>query len=203
MRLAIVNTRCANLASVKFAFQRLDVEPTITAEPEDLLRAEHVVLPGVGTASEAMSALHELEVVEVLQQRQLPTLGICLGMQLLTSRSFEKKRSDTDAYIPCLNLIDTEVMRLQTVSGLPLPHMGWNATEVSTHPLFTGLKKPYFYYVHSFAAPVSGATIAACDYGQTFSAAIANRNVMGVQFHPERSGAAGARVLKNFLEMSC
>jgi len=203
MRLAIVDTRCANLASVDFAFKRLGITPSITAEPELLLQAEHVVLPGVGTASEAMSALQELEVIEALQQRKRPTLGICLGMQLLAQRSLETKRSDTLAAIPCLGMIDTEIRRLQSVAGLPLPHMGWNATQVSSHPLFKGLETPYFYYVHSFAAPVSEFTIAQCQYGQNFSAAIAHSNVMGVQFHPERSGPAGAQVLKNFLEITC
>ncbi|CUS48580.1 MAG: imidazole glycerol phosphate synthase glutamine amidotransferase subunit HisH [Idiomarinaceae bacterium HL-53] len=203
MRLAIVNTRCANLASVRFAFERLGVQPIISADPDVLHNVDHVVLPGVGTASEAMSALQELEVIDALTSRTQPTLGICLGMQLLATLSHEKKRSDTNASIPCLDLIPTEVARLATTDNLPLPHMGWNATQASAHPLFKGLENPYFYYVHSFAAPLSEFTIARCEYGQAFSAAIARGPIMGVQFHPERSGKAGARVLKNFLEMTC
>lgn len=207
MRLAIVNTRCANLASVKYAFERLGEQPLITADSKQLQNAERVVLPGVGTAHEAMSALQELELVDTLQALTQPVLGICLGMQMLTQQSYETKRKDTRVTIPCLNVIDTEVHKLanseQQRQPLTLPHMGWNKTEVTSHPLFKGLHDPYFYYVHSFAVPENNNTIASCDYGQRFSAAIAQNNFMGVQFHPERSGPAGATVLKNFMEFQC
>ncbi|WP_113906478.1 imidazole glycerol phosphate synthase subunit HisH [Aliidiomarina celeris] len=199
MRLAIVNTRCANLASVKFAFERLGETPIITADAKVLENAEHVVLPGVGTAGEAMRALEELAIVETLQNLSQPVLGICLGMQLLTRSSTESRQQP----VPCLGLIDTQVNRLVSKDQLPLPHMGWNQTSVSDHPLFKGLDNPWFYFVHTYAAPVGPATIAECEYTQAFSAAIAQQNFMGVQFHPERSGPDGAKVLKNFMELTC
>lgn len=202
MKLVIVNTRCANLASVDFAFRRLGVVPTISADPQVIRAATHVVLPGVGTASAAMRALHELNLVEVLRQLTQPVLGICLGMQMLTHSSSEQRGGQA---LPCLGVIPTRIERLTTKGALPLPHMGWNATEVSEHPLFKGFgnSTPYFYYVHTYAAPVDTYTIARCDYTQSFAAAIGQDNFMGVQFHPERSGEAGARVLHNFLEVSC
>ena len=199
MRLAIVNTRCANLASVKFAFERLGETPIITADSRVLSEVDRVVLPGVGTAGEAMRALAELDIIDTLQTLTQPVLGICLGMQLLSQQSAESRSEK----VRCLGVIDTEVQRLQQKDQLPLPHMGWNRTKVSEHALFKGLDNPWFYYVHSYAAPVSGATIARCEYTQDFSAAIANGNFMGVQFHPERSGSDGAKVLKNFMEISC
>lgn len=203
MRVAIVNTRCANLASVKFAFERLGEKPVITADPALLKNAERVVLPGVGTASEAMSALEELDIIQTLRSLTQPVLGICLGMQLLSTLSFERKKSDTTDTIKCLDVIPTQIAKLQTVEQLPLPHMGWNRTQVSEHPLFKGLQNPYFYYVHSFAAPLCKYSIAECEYGQTFSAAITKGNMLGVQFHPERSGKDGARLLQNFMEIPC
>lgn len=201
MSLVIVNTRCANLASVDFAFKRLGVEPVISADPEVIRKAERVVLPGVGTASAAMRELEVLQLVGTLQRLSQPLLGICLGMQMLT-RSSSEQRGGAD--LSCLGVIHGAVERLQDKANMPLPHMGWNRTQVSDHPLFKGFSDdPYFYYVHSFAAPVGPSTIASCEYTQPFSAAIAQNNFMGVQFHPERSGAAGAQVLQNFLEIAC
>lgn len=198
--LVIVNTRVANLASVAFAFRRLGVEPVISADPEVIRNADRVVLPGVGTAEAAMRALHEIDLVSTLQSLTQPVLGICLGMQMLTRYSTETRAAEP---VPALGVIPTHIERLRSQAGLPLPHMGWNRTEVTDHPLFEGLEQPWFYFVHSFVAPVDGATIASCDYGQPFAAAIANGNFLGVQFHPERSGADGARVLQNFLEFTC
>ena len=202
MKLVIVNTRCANLASVDFAFRRLGVVPVISADPQVIRAATHVVLPGVGTASAAMRALHELNLVEVLRQLTQPVLGICLGMQMLTNSSSEQRGGQA---LPCLGVVPTQIERLRDKDSLPLPHMGWNATDVSEHPLFKGFgtTRPYFYYVHSYAAPLDASTLASCEYTQPFAAAIGCGNFVGVQFHPERSGEAGAQVLQNFLEMSC
>lgn len=204
MSLVIVNTSCANLASVDFAFKRLGVSPLISADPAVIRNAERVVLPGVGTAGAAMRELNRLQLVGTLQRLSQPLLGICLGMQMLTRESEEQRDGQT---VPCLSVIPTRVERMQNALNMPLPHMGWNRTEVSEHPLFKGFGEgtdsPYFYYVHSFAAPLSQQSIARCDYTQPFSAAIAQNNFMGVQFHPERSGDAGAQVLQNFLEISC
>lgn len=209
MRLVIINTGVANLASVNFAFKRLGVEASISADPKIIQGASHVVLPGVGTASAAMRSLHNLALPEVIQSLTQPVLGICLGMQMMTRSSSEcgaLQQSEQQApELPCLGVIDNKVERLPSRDNLPLPHMGWNATKVSKHPLFAGFddEQPYFYYVHSYAAPVNANTIASCEYTAPFSAAIAQDNFIGVQFHPERSGAAGARVLANFLEISC
>lgn len=202
MNLVIVNTRCANLASVDFAFKRLGVTPVISADPAVIRAASHVVLPGVGTASAAMRALQQLELVEVLRSLTQPVLGICLGMQMLARSSNEQRNG---APLPCLGVIDTKIERLVNKDNMPLPHMGWNATQVSDHPLFNGLHgtQPYFYYVHTYAAPADACSIAECEYTQPFAAAIAQNNFMGVQFHPERSGAVGAKVLQNFLEIAC
>lgn len=209
MNLVIVNTRVANLASVDFAFRRLGVTPIISADPEIIKAASHVVLPGVGTASAAMRSLEGLGLVPVLRELTQPVLGICLGMQMLTERSAEAgagsavATGETAGSVNCLSVIPGVIERMQAADGKPLPHMGWNRTEVSDHPLFAGLNQPWFYFVHSFAAPISEQTIASCEYTQGFSAAIAHNNFMGVQFHPERSGADGARILKNFLEIAC
>lgn len=202
MKLVIVNTSCANLASVDFAFKRLGIVPVISSDPDVIRSATHVVLPGVGTASAAMRALHELNLVDVLRKLTQPVLGICLGMQMLSQSSSEQRNGKP---VPCLGVVHTQVERLRNKDKLPLPHMGWNATEVSDHPLFKGFagSKPYFYYVHTYAAPVDQYTLAQCEYTQPFAAAIGEGNFVGVQFHPERSGEAGARVLQNFLEMTC
>lgn len=197
----IVDTRCANLASVDFAFKRLGFVPVISADPQVISAASHVVLPGVGTANAAMRELNALNLVQTLQGLTQPVLGICLGMQLLSISSSEQRNGEP---LSCLGAVPTQVERLTTKNDLPLPHMGWNATTVSAHPLFKGFEEnPYFYYVHTYAAPINDACIASCEYTQPFAAAIAQGNFMGVQFHPERSGAAGARVLQNFMEITC
>ncbi|MCC5878646.1 MAG: imidazole glycerol phosphate synthase subunit HisH [Idiomarina sp.] len=202
IKLVIVNTNCANLASVDFAFKRLGVTPVISADPKVIRSATHVVLPGVGTASAAMRALHELQLIDVLRSLTQPVLGICLGMQMLARSSSEQRGGEP---LPCLGVVPTDVIRLRNKDDMPLPHMGWNATQVTEHPLFKGFAgtQPYFYYVHTYAAPADESAIATCDYTQPFAAAIAYKNFMGVQFHPERSGDAGAKVLQNFLEIPC
>lgn len=199
MELVIINTRVANLTSVAAGFRRLGQQPRISAEPEVIRSADRVVLPGVGTAAAAMRSLHELQLAEVISSLTQPVLGICLGMQVLTESSAESSQGR----LPCLNLIPGTTEKLPGGANLPLPHMGWNQTQVSEHPLFNGLNAPWFYYVHSYGVQPGAATVAQCTYAQPFAAAIARANFMGVQFHPERSGADGARVLQNFLEVSC
>ncbi len=189
----IIDTGCANLASVRFAFERLGARAQVTADPATILAADRVILPGVGSAQAAMGQLEQRNLLAVLPQIEQPLLGICLGMQLLGESSAEG-----NTRLPGLLPIRTE--RLQ-VGNQPLPHMGWNTIDPVDHPLFAGIRRgDYVYFVHSYGVAEGPLTLASCEYGQRFSAAIGRSNVMGVQFHPERSGAVGARILKNFLE---
>ncbi|GAA0517712.1 imidazole glycerol phosphate synthase subunit HisH [Tatumella terrea] len=196
MDVVILDTGCANLSSVKWAIERLGYQPVVSRDKNIVLNADKLFLPGVGTARAAMDQLRERELVELIRNCTQPVLGICLGMQLLAQRSEESTGIDT------LDIIHAPVSLMETGS-LPLPHMGWNQlTAHAGHPLFRNIPpESYFYFVHSYAMPVTGATIAQCDYGQPFSAAVQQDNFYGVQFHPERSGKAGAQLIKNFLEM--
>lgn len=193
--IVIVDTSCANLTSVRFALNRLGVEPVISDDPETISSAEKVFLPGVGSAGFAMEELKRKELVEPLKNLQQPVLGICLGMQMLLEGSQE---GDTT----CLGVIPGQVSPLDT-KYLISPHMGWNTLDqIGDNELFNGLEVgDYFYFVHSFAAELSNHTIAESEYGSRFSAAIQKDNYYGVQFHPERSGKKGLQVLKNFLEV--
>ncbi len=196
MNVVILDTGCANLSSVKYAVQRLGYEPDVSRDPEIVLRADKLFLPGVGTARAAMEQLEQRDLIELIKACTQPVLGICLGMQLLGSGS------DENGGIKTLGIIDQPVERMQD-RGLPLPHMGWNQViaNADSH-LFRGIdENAYFYFVHGYAMPICENTIAQTLYGEPFTAAVAKDNFFGVQFHPERSGAAGARLLKNFLEM--
>lgn len=191
---AIVDTRCANLTSVIFALERLGVKPVVTADPAQLQAAQHVILPGVGHAQAAMRELERLKLQQVICELQQPVLGICLGMQLLTQHSAEGD-------VQTLGLVQETTQRMQ-VDELPLPHMGWNKVQLKQKsPLLDGLDGAYFYFVHSYAVSVGDHTLASCLYGQEWSAVVKQENFYGAQFHPERSGAAGARLLKNFLQL--
>lgn len=193
-QVAIVAGGGANIASLQFALQRLGVSSAVSADPAQLRAASHVIIPGVGAAADAMSRLraHGLDgVVPTLVQ---PVLGICLGMQLL----FEASQEGDAA---CLGVIPGRAVRLGGGEGRPVPHMGWNTFDI-TRPsaLLAGLRSDdYAYFVHSFAVPPCEATTASTDYGMPFSACVEWRNFYGTQFHPERSAAVGARVLRNFL----
>ncbi len=189
MNVVILDTGCANLSSVKYAVQRLGFEPTVSRVPEIVLQADKLFLPGVGTARAAMEQLEQRELIALIKACTQPVLGICLGMQLLGSGS------DENGGIKTLGIIDQPVQRMQD-RGLPLPHMGWNQViaNAGSH-LFRGIdENAYFYFVHGFAMPVCENTIAQTLYGEPFSAAIQKDNFFGVQFHPERSGAAGAQL---------
>ncbi|WPD76285.1 imidazole glycerol phosphate synthase subunit HisH [Dickeya fangzhongdai] len=196
MNVVILDTGCANLSSVMYAVKRLGYDPQVSREPEVVLRADKLFLPGVGTAQAAMDQLAERQLIDLVKACTQPVLGICLGMQLLGSRSDENNGVDT------LGIIDTPVVQMVD-RGLPLPHMGWNqVTPQAGHRLFRDIPDgSYFYFVHSYAMPVCASTIAQSHYGDAFTAAVQKDNFYGVQFHPERSGAAGAQLLKNFLEM--
>lgn len=191
----IIDTGCANITSVRCAMERLDIEVVVSRDPHVIKSASHVILPGVGTAGAAMAKLEQFNLIELIQGLTQPVLGICLGMQLLSNASAERN-------VDCLGLIDAKVAPLEKVADLPLPHMGWNKLGALTGPLFNGLDQDsYVYFVHSYALPLGDYTLASCQYGQTFSAAIGKDNFYGVQFHPERSGKVGAQILKNFVEL--
>ncbi|WP_114766275.1 imidazole glycerol phosphate synthase subunit HisH [Vibrio rhodolitus] len=200
-KVVIIDTGCANVSSVRFAIERLGCEVEISKDPQVVLAADKLFLPGVGTASEAMKNLEERNLISLVKQVEKPLLGICLGMQLLGKFSQEKGQK-ADAQVECLGLCEGEVKLMQT-GELPLPHMGWNTVKsLPEHPLFKGIEEgEYFYFVHSFAMPVGDYTIAECNYGQPFSAAVQSGNYYGVQFHPERSSSAGSKLIENFLNL--
>lgn len=200
-KVVIIDTGCANVSSVKFAIERLGYPVTISKDPDVVLTADKLFLPGVGTASEAMKNLQQRDLITLVKQVEKPLLGICLGMQLLGQLSEEKGQQANDI-VECLGLCDGEV-RLMDTGDLPLPHMGWNTVNAeSGHPLFKGIEQgEYFYFVHSYAMPVGEYTIAECEYGKPFTAALQSGNYYGVQFHPERSSKAGSALIKNFLEL--
>ena len=193
--IVIIDTGCANLNSVKFAIERLGFKPVVSKEPAVLRNADKLFLPGVGTAKEAMNNLDQRDLIALITTLTQPVLGICLGMQLMTEFSAE---GDVDT----LKLIEGSIEPM-CPNNVRLPHMGWNQiVPQSDHPLFKAIPSDtYFYFVHSYAHSVNENTIATCHHGELFSAAINKNNFYGVQFHPERSGVAGATLIKNFLSL--
>ena len=193
--LAIVDSGGANIASVRFALERLGVQSELTADPAVIRSADRVILPGVGAANEGMRKLHERGLVECVRNLTQPVLGVCLGMQLLFESS-EEGPTET------LGLIPGVVALLPGAPGIQVPHMGWNTVLCGrSGGLLDGITTDArFYFVHSYAAPVNAFTVASCDHGTPFAAIVQRANFSGVQFHPERSGVAGARLLKNFVE---
>jgi imidazole glycerol-phosphate synthase subunit HisH len=189
--LAIVDLGCGNVGSVAITLERLGSAPTITADPERIAGAERVVIPGVGSAGSAMARIAALDLAETLRSLRQPVLGICLGMQLLFEASEE-------ANAPCLGIIAGHVRRLKPAPGRPVPHMGWSRLAVRDPAI--GLRDgDYVYFAHSFACDDGPTTRASADYGRGIPAVVASGNFSGAQFHPERSGQAGARFLKAWL----
>ncbi len=194
MSIAVVNSGGANIASVLHALRRLGADPKFTDDAGTIRSADRVILPGVGAAGRAMEVLDQQGLTPVIQQLKQPVLGICLGMQLL----FESSEED-DARL--LGLIPGRLSRLRESPGLRVPHMGWNAiTNQAQDNLTEPLDGKWFYFVHSFAAPVSEWTLATSTHGTEFSAIVRKGNFYGAQFHPERSAKAGASLLSGFLE---
>lgn len=194
MTLAVVDSGGANIASVLHALRRLGVEPEFTADAASIRKADRVLLPGVGAAGRAMEVLQSHGLVQVIRELKQPVLGICLGMQLL----FE---SSAEGDVPLLGLIPARLERLPESVGLRVPHMGWNAIQsCQTDPFSDPLDGDWFYFVHSYAAPLGPWTLASAEHGMVFSAMVRQANFYGAQFHPERSAAAGARLLENFLQ---
>jgi imidazole glycerol-phosphate synthase subunit HisH len=195
--IAIVASGGANIASLQFALQRLAVDSVVTADAEQIRAASHVILPGVGAAADAMSRLRSNRLDALIPALSQPVLGICLGMQLLYEASQEGDAG-------CLGIIPGRASRFVSSPDRPVPHMGWNTLEIRRPcPLLAGLADgDYAYFVHSYSLDLSSATVASTAYGAPFSACVQWRNFYGAQFHPERSAAVGARLLKNFLALA-
>lgn len=190
----IINSGGANIASLTFALQRLGIAANLTLEHEAVRSAERVILPGVGAAKDAMMRLTEAGLVDVIRNLKQPVLGVCLGMQLLFEGSEE---DDAD----CLGIIPGIARKLAASTDKPVPNMGWCRTHIKRpHPLLNGIDDDsYFYYLHSYALTTSRTTIATATHEDEFTAVVAHENFVAAQFHPERSSAAGAQLLKNFM----
>lgn len=195
VRLVLLDSGGSNLGSVQAAFARMGVQAPVTSDPVKIKNATHVILPGVGAARVSMDRLHQNGLIDVIPTIQQPLLGICVGMQLLFESSDE---GDT----VCLGLLPGRIKKLKPQPGIRIPHMGWNTLAVNTsRSLCDRLQDANVYFVHSYAADVSQYTLAHTNHGNTFSAIVQKGNVMGAQFHPERSGKAGACLLNNFLAL--
>ncbi|MCG8276915.1 imidazole glycerol phosphate synthase subunit HisH [Stenotrophomonas sp. NLF4-10] len=191
----LIDAGGANLGSVRYALERLGVAVRMVRGPSDLDAASRVILPGVGAAVEGMRRLHAQGLVQPLRELQQPLMGICLGMQLLFERSEE-------GGVDGLGLLPGVVRRLHPAVGVRVPHMGWNKLlALRESPLLDGVPAgSSAYFVHSYAAPVTSDTVAACHHGGLFTAVVQRGRLCGAQFHPERSAGPGARILRNFIE---
>lgn len=192
MQVAIVKYNAGNVESVKNALRRLNVEPVVSDDAEVLRRADRVIFPGVGEASSAMNYLRARNLDAVIKSLTQPVLGVCLGMQLLCDYSEENATE-------CLGILPYRVRRFHA-GDLKIPQMGWNNIGDLKTNLFAGIEEnSHVYFVHGYYVETGAETVATCDYGVRFSAAIRYKNFSAVQFHTEKSGAIGERILENFL----
>ncbi|MET0394564.1 MAG: imidazole glycerol phosphate synthase subunit HisH [Chitinophagaceae bacterium] len=195
MEVVLIKYNAGNIQSVLYALDRIGVSATVTDDHEQIRAADRVLFPGVGEARSAMESLQEKNLDQLIKELKQPVLGICVGMQLLCEHSEER---DTQG----LGVFDTRVKRFPEMTAVKVPQIGWNTIHHLQSPLFTGLpENSYIYYVHSYYAALSNQTIAQSDYGLAYSAALQKDNFYGVQFHAEKSAAAGERILRNFIEL--
>ena len=195
MRVAILKYNAGNTTSVAEAVRRLGAEPEVTESPESISTADRVIIPGVGEAATAMQYLRQRNLDRVIALLDRPVLGICLGMQLLFQFSAEGN-------VRCLGIFPHSVSLLPPDTGVKIPHIGWNRVALRPSPLFEGVgSDPFVYFAHSYAVRRCDNEIAHCDYAGGFAAAVANGNFFGVQFHPEKSGSIGSRIVENFLRL--
>ena len=191
---AIIDSGGANISSLLFAFERLGRNAELTTDPATIRQADRVLLPGVGAAKDAMGRLADAKLLDVIRELKQPVLGICLGMQLLFEGSEEEN-------VECLGIVPGYAAELSVSPDCPVPNMGWCATRsAKDDEVFSGIAdSSFFYFLHSYALPVTDCTVATAEHSRPFSAAIRYKNFVATQFHPERSSAAGAQLLRNFL----
>ena len=192
-KIAIIDYGAGNIQSVLFALERLGVEANLTNNPEEIKAAEKVIFPGVGHATPALNALKKTGLDQLIPQLKQPVLGVCLGMQLMCRFSQENNEE-------ALGIFDVDVKKFP--ANEKVPHMGWNSIEVKENPLVKNIQdNSYFYFVHSYYAELGKETIATTQYGLSFSAALQRDNFYGCQFHPEKSGGVGQKILENFIKL--
>ena len=198
MSLVVVDIGVGNTASMVWALERLGTRPRLSGDAACIADAERLVFPGVGAAGFAAERIEALGLADGLRAFERPLLGVCLGMQMLFERSEEGEA-------PGLGRLAGTVRRLEPSRDRPSPHMGWNRlSKLADDPLLEGVEDgAYAYFVHGYAAPVTADTVASCIYGEPFSAVVRRGSAWGCQFHPERSGPVGARILRNFLDLPC
>jgi len=195
MKVAIIKYNAGNTQSVIFALERMGIHPMLTNDWEELKSADKVIFPGVGEASTTMENLKQFKLDELIVDLKQPVLGICLGMQLMCKHSEEGNAKG-------LGIFDVDVKRFQAKNGEKVPHMGWNnLTYLKGNWIARGLPDTNMYFVHSYYVPVCKDTAAECDYILPFSAALQKDNFYAVQFHPEKSGKQGEKLLQKFIEL--
>ena len=198
--IAIIDYKMGNLRSVENALHRLGADFTVTADAQTIRQADHVLLPGVGNCAEAMHHLRESHLIPVIKQLRQPVLGICVGLQVMCRDSEESTQPGT--LTECMNIFDAHVRRFPESSEFKVPHMGWNTIGNLEKKLFDGIHSgDSVYYVHSFYPTLCPDTIATTHHGLLFSAALKYEQFYGTQFHPEKSGDVGERILQNFISL--
>lgn len=194
MKVVIIKYNAGNIRSVSFALERINIQPIITDNIEEILSADKVIFPGVGEASSAMEYLRELKLDEIICSLKQPVLGICLGLQLMCNSSEEGNTT-------CLGIFDQKIKKFKSAQ-YKVPQIGWNNIFDLKTNLFNGIKEQeYQYFVHGFYAELGENTIASTNYEINYSSALQKNNFYGVQFHPEKSGNVGQKILQNFIKL--